>query len=76
MAWSRKFEIPIALKDGRTIESLSDARALMAGLPQSQQSRSFWQYTAELLHDAAELDGNIADAWAQLSRALTAQGLL
>jgi hypothetical protein len=35
MKWSRKIAKPIALRDGRKIESLRDARTLMFSLPAS-----------------------------------------
>jgi hypothetical protein len=44
--------------------------------PVRHQIRPHWQFTAELLLDAAEHKGNIDDARAQLSRALTVEGLL
>jgi hypothetical protein len=34
MPWVRKFDEPIALKDGRTIATLADARRLMVSLPE------------------------------------------
>jgi hypothetical protein len=76
MPWTRKFREPIALKDGRMIATLGQARAVMLALPDRHQVRPFWQYAAELLIEAAEHNGSIDDAWAQLSRALAAEGLL
>jgi hypothetical protein len=76
MPWTRKLATPIKLKDGRSIATLGEARAVMLALPDRHQARPFWQYAAELLIEAAEHKGNIEDAWAQLSRALTAEGLL
>jgi hypothetical protein len=77
MPWTRRFPEPIRLKDGRTIATLGQARAVMLALPERHQSRPFWQYAAELLIDAAgrsNLD-SVDDAAAQLSRALSAEGL-
>jgi hypothetical protein len=53
MPWTRKLVTPIKLKDGRTIATLGQARAVMLALPERHQSRPFWQYAAELLIDAA-----------------------
>jgi hypothetical protein len=77
-AWSKKFWKPIVLRDGRELATLADARDLMLALPERHQSRPFWQYAAELLIDAAERSSraNVDGAWAQLHRALTAEGLL
>ena len=36
MSWTRKFDAPIALKDGRKLASLDDARRLMLSLPESR----------------------------------------
>lgn len=76
MAWSKKLPKPIVTKRGDTLTTLADARALMLALPVRHQVRPFWQYAAELLLDAAERRGSVEDAAAQLSRALTAEGLL
>jgi hypothetical protein len=76
MPWTRKLASPITLKDGRTIATLNQARELMLELPVRHQVRPHWQFTAELLLEATEHNGNIDDAWAQLSRALTVEGLL
>jgi hypothetical protein len=76
MPWTRKFPQPIKLKDGRKIATLGQARELMLALPERHQIRPFWQYAAELILEAAERGSSIDDAWAQLHRALTAEGLL
>ena len=75
MTWSRRFVEPIALKDGRVISTLSAARALLLALPERSQLRPHWQYAGQLLFDAAERNGDLADAWAQLRRALVAEGM-
>jgi hypothetical protein len=77
-SWSKKFWHPIVLKDGRTITTLAEARVFMLALPERHQLRPFWQYAAELLVEAAARGdrGSVDDAAAQLSRALTAEGLL
>jgi hypothetical protein len=71
MSWTRKFPEPITLKDGSKIATLGQARELMLALPERHQSRPFWQYAAERGDRAS-----VADATAQLSRALAAEGLL
>jgi hypothetical protein len=76
MTWSRKLPVSIRLKDGRTIATLGQARAVMLALPDRHQMRPHWQFAAELLLEAVEHNGNIDDVWAQLSRALAAEGLL
>lgn len=66
------------LKDGRTISNLHEARLLMLTLPQAHQAREPWQYAAELVIAAASRNEKYAtmDARAQLTRALTVEGLL
>jgi hypothetical protein len=78
MSWTRKFSEPIVLKDGRKIATLGQARELMLALPECHQLRPFWQYAAELLIDAAGRGdrASVDNAAAQLSRALSAEGLL
>jgi hypothetical protein len=76
MAWNRKLPSTISLRDGRTIATLAEARALMLALPVRHQVRPFWQYAAELMLEAAQRDDKIEDAYHQLTRALTAEGLL
>jgi hypothetical protein len=68
---------PIALKDGRAIVTLNDARALITALPFQHQSRRHWLRAHDLLQDAARRKGRPSDAAiAQLRKALTTQGLL
>jgi hypothetical protein len=78
MPWVRKFAEPIALKDGRTLATLADAHALMMALPDRRQRDPHWQYAGELLQKAASRDGGfaLAQAHAQLPRALKSEGLL
>jgi hypothetical protein len=74
MAWSRKLPVSIRLRDGRRIITLEHARSIMLTLPERYDVMPFWQYAAELLIDAAEQGGDVQEAWAQLSRALEAEG--
>jgi hypothetical protein len=48
----------------------------MLGLPESSQARTYWQYAAELLIEAAEHAGDVDNARHQLMRAMTAEGRL
>ncbi|SEE86298.1 hypothetical protein SAMN05444161_7510 [Rhizobiales bacterium GAS191] len=74
----RKLIEPITLKDGRVLKSVADARAFMLALPERRQMAPYWQYAAELLLKAATRSSKEAtlDAWAQLRRALNAEGML
>ena len=76
MPWTRKFPQPIALKDGRVIATLDDARVVMRSLPATSQSRDVWLYTGGLMLEAATVRGPIRETAAQLRRALRADGLL
>jgi hypothetical protein len=42
MPWSREFSAPIALKDGRSITTLGQGRAMMLNLPVRHQVRPYW----------------------------------
>jgi hypothetical protein len=76
MPWSREFSSPIALKDGRSITTLGQGRALILNLPVRHQVRPYWQYAADLLLIASEDEGAIELARARLCRALMIEGLL
>jgi hypothetical protein len=79
MPWPLKFPEPIILKDGRVLKSVADARAFMLALPERRQMASHWQYAAELLWRAAAPRSSkeaTLHAWAQLRRALIAEGML
>ena len=76
MPWSRKLPMAIELKDGRTIATLSDARALILGLTERAQARPFWVYATELLLEAAESDRDLGEVSLQLRRALMRDGML
>ena len=60
MPWVREFDEPIALKDGRALATLADARCLMLALPEHQLWTHYWQFTADLLLKAAFRKGNYA----------------
>jgi hypothetical protein len=77
MAKSRRLPEPIALNDGRVLETLADARDLMIMLPNRRYDRPHWEHVAELL-TAAER-GNLARAVQfsdRLKDALKAEGLI
>jgi hypothetical protein len=58
--------------------SLDDARRLMLSLPESKLRTVHWEYAGDLLQKAACRDGRfaLAQAIAQLPRALEAEGLI
>ena len=77
MSWSRKLIPTLVLKDGRRIETLSDARNLILGLLEGQQRAPHWRHAADLLIYAAENDKEaIDDVRAQLCRALYRDGYM
>jgi hypothetical protein len=78
MSCTRKFDAPIALKDGRKLVSLDDARRLMLSLPESNRRAYHWRSAGELLQMATCREGRFAfaQATAQLPRALEAEGLI
>lgn len=77
MTWSRKLIPPLVLKDGRVLETLSDTRDMILGLPEGQQRAPYWQHAAELFLYAAEIEKKaIDDVRAQLSRALYRDGFV
>jgi hypothetical protein len=77
MTWSRKLIPPLVLKDGRVLETLSDARDMILGLAEGRQHEPYWQHAADLLRYAAEIDKEaIDDVRAQLNRALYRDGLI
>jgi hypothetical protein len=51
--WNIRLARPILLADGRTINTLSDAREIILGLPEEDQRRPQWQAIAGLLLSAA-----------------------
>jgi hypothetical protein len=75
MTWARKFAVPIALNDGRTIATLREARAFMQSLPEPRQHSEHWLYVGAVL-EAAAARGALRNAAKQLTRALKAEGLI
>ena len=76
MTWARKLDKPIALKDGRTIATLGDARAVTQSLSERRQHSELWLYVGALMLEAAVQKGVTTEAVAQLNRALQAEGLI
>ena len=76
MPWDRRFSAPIALLDGRTIATLSDAREMMFSLSPSQRRLAVWRFASLTLTDAAIDDARLEQAELLLTRALKAEGLL
>lgn len=78
MPWSRRFQKPLYLNDGRTIATLAEARDIMLALSRLEQTNPHWARAAELLMEAAYRSRKdpILDAGAQLSLALKADGLI
>ena len=76
MPWDQRFSVPIALLDGRTIATLSDAREMMLSLSPSQRRLAVWRFTSLMLTDAALDDARLEQAALLFTRALAAEGLL
>jgi hypothetical protein len=47
--WSRKFEEPIALADGRRLVTLHDAATYITALPKKESDLPEWQTAIEVL---------------------------
>jgi hypothetical protein len=54
MAWSDRFEDPIALGRGRALVTLEDAARYIQKLPKAEQHQAHWQTATEVLIGAAE----------------------
>jgi hypothetical protein len=78
MRWTSKLKAVMALKDGRTLETLDDARAVILGMSENAQRRPYWEYAAQLLMGAARSGKReaINEAYWQLMRALKADRML
>jgi hypothetical protein len=62
--WSREFDDPIALPDGRKLVTLRDAATYITKLPKAEQDLEIWQIAVEHLIRAAETGGG----WLMLAR--------
>jgi hypothetical protein len=76
MPWTLKLPSPIALKDGRVLATLDDARTLTRTLPAARQRDEEWHYAMALIEEAATSGGPIRITVVQLARALKAEGLI
>jgi hypothetical protein len=77
MPWTRKLRVPIALKDGRRLTTLSDARNLIMTLPEPHDRNPDWQLAGDLLLAASAGDEAAFDqVGIQLRIALRKEGLI
>ena len=58
------------------LATLGEAREMMLSLPPIHRRGPVWRYAAEVLNEAAADRASIDDAETQLSRALSAEGLI
>lgn len=72
MTWSRRFDDPIALPDGRGLVTLLDAGGYIAALPARTQNRLEWQAATEALLLVIERGGPTMLARIGVMRALNA----
>jgi hypothetical protein len=70
MTWSREFEEPIPLPDGRTLVTLRDAGEHIATLPKKEHSAPEWQAAMQALILVAESGGPTMLARIGVMRAL------
>lgn len=70
MSWSRRFDHPIALPDGRKLLTLRDAGQFITGLPKAKQQAEHWQTAAETLLTSAEHGGILMLAEIAMRQAL------
>ena len=52
--WTRPFEDPISLPDGRKLVTLEDAATFIQQLPEAEHAHEHWQTAVEMLIRAAE----------------------
>jgi hypothetical protein len=70
MAWSRPFDDPITLPDGRQLVTLLDAGNYITELPKADQQLDEWQTAVEALMMVAEGRGPLMHARIGMLRAL------
>ena len=68
--WSRKFEDPITLPDGRKLVTLKNAADFIMKLPKAEQKHEKWQTAIEVLIMAAEGRGPLMHARIGVMQAL------
>jgi len=76
MTWSSKLAVPIAVKDGRTLVTLADARALVFLLSTRQLESPHFRLAVRLLDEASKDRLMVPEAGTQLTLALKAEGLI
>jgi hypothetical protein len=57
MPWSKRFDGPITLPDGRKLKTLRDAAEYITALPRAQANAKRWQTARQMLLLAAERNG-------------------
>lgn len=70
MKWSKRFESPIVLANGRKLITLADAVDHIAALPLEEQDAPDWKLAMEALTLASERSG-----YEQLARAVMMKAL-
>jgi hypothetical protein len=68
--WSRAFDDPIILPDGRELTTLRDAGEYITALPKATQRKPEWELATELLLSAAESGGILMMAEVAMRRAI------
>jgi hypothetical protein len=76
MTWSRAFDAPIVLPDGRKLRTLKDAIAWLAKeIPKSDHSMKQVQAAAHCVTPAAENNGPMIFAWMTSDQPASRQGV-
>jgi hypothetical protein len=70
LSWSREFDDPISLPDGRSLTTLRDAADYITGLPKNEAAAPEWQAAIEALMLVVELVGPTMMARIGVMRAL------
>jgi hypothetical protein len=70
LSWSKRFDDPIALPNGRKLITLRDAGKYITALPARQQQAQAWQTAAQMLLQAAEGRGPMMFAHVAMLKAL------
>ena len=68
--WSRRFDDPVPLPDGRKLRTLRDAADYIAALPRREAEAAHWQLAIDNLISAADHDGIVILARIAMLRAL------